>query len=205
MRIQRLEIGGFGRLHSRELELASGLTVLYGPNEAGKSTLLQFIRAMLFGIPGRNYPAERLEPVHGGLHGGILTARDAKGNAWSIRRYSGGAEGGKGDRLKITVSGINGTVEELGQDELEKMLLGGVSRTMFRQLFAVSLDELQELGTLQSEEMNSYLFHAGIGGGGDILRAERRLQQEAEKLYKPRARRRRRPRFSSQSKSWRGR
>ncbi|MFD1776279.1 AAA family ATPase [Paenibacillus rhizophilus] len=186
MRIQRLEIGGFGRLHSRELELASGLTVLYGPNEAGKSTLLQFIRAMLFGIPGRNYPAERLEPVHGGLHGGILTARDAKGNAWSIRRYSGGTEGGKGDRLKITVSGINGTVEELGQDELEKMLLGGVSRTMFRQLFAVSLDELQELGTLQSEEMNSYLFHAGIGGGGDILRAERRLQQEADKLYKPR-------------------
>ncbi|SEO95801.1 AAA domain-containing protein [Paenibacillus sophorae] len=188
MRIQRLEIGGFGRLHGRELELSAGLTVLYGPNEAGKSTMLQFIRAMLFGIPGRNYPAERLEPVHGGLHGGVLTARDGQGKAWSIRRYAGGSEGGKGDRLKITLSSMDGSVEELGQEELEKHLLGGVSRTMFRQLFAVTLDELQELGTLQSEEMSSYLFHAGIGGGGEILRAERRLQQEAEKLYKPRGR-----------------
>ncbi|WP_158442582.1 AAA family ATPase [Paenibacillus sabinae] len=186
MRIQRLEIGGFGRLHGKELELAEGLTVLYGPNEAGKSTLLQFIRAMLFGIPGRSYPSERLEPLHGGRHGGTLTARDAKGNGWSIRRYAAGPEGGRGDRLKITFSGIDGTVEEFGQDELEKMLLGGVSRTMFRQLFAVSLDELQELGTLQSKELGSFLFHAGIGGGGEILRAERRLQQEAEKLYKPR-------------------
>lgn len=186
MRIQRLEVGGFGRLHGKELELAEGLTILYGPNEAGKSTLLQFIRAMLFGIPGRSYPSERLEPLYGGRHGGTLTARDAKGNGWSIRRYAAGPEGGRGDRLKITVSGIDGTLEELGQDELEKVLLGGISRTMFRQLFAVSLDELQELGTLQSEELGSYLFHAGIGGGGEILRAERRLQQEAEKLYKPR-------------------
>ncbi|AIQ12418.1 AAA family ATPase [Paenibacillus durus] len=188
MRIQQLEIGGFGRIHGRELELSEGLTVLYGPNEAGKSTMLQFIRAMLFGIPGRSYPAERLEPVHGGLHGGVLTARDGQGNAWSIRRYAGGSEGGRGDRLKITFSGVDGSVEELGQEELEKRLLGGLSRTMFRQLFAVTLDELQELGTLQSEEMSSYLFHAGIGGGGEILRAERRLQQEAEKLYKPRGR-----------------
>lgn len=57
---------------------------------------------------------------------------------------------------------------------------------MFQQLFAVSLDELQELAALQSEEMSSFLFHAGMGGGGAIMRAERRLVQEAEKLYKPR-------------------
>lgn len=55
---------------------------------------------------------------------------------------------------------------------------------MFQQLFAVSLDELQELAALQSEEMSSFLFHAGMGGGGAIMRAERRLVQEAEKLYK---------------------
>ncbi|UQZ36096.1 chromosome segregation protein SMC [Paenibacillus sp. PK3_47] len=187
MIIQQLQIGGFGRLHNRELELKEGVTVLYGRNEAGKSTTMQFIRAMLYGIPGRVHPAERYEPVQGGIHGGMLTALDEEGASWRIRRYAAGTEAqGRSEKLNITVSYPGGTVEELGQADLERRLLGGISRSMFRQLFAVSLDELQELGALQSQEMSSYLFHAGMGGGGEIMRAERKLIQETEKLYKPR-------------------
>lgn len=187
MRIEQLQIGGFGRLQQREIRLQAGVTVLYGRNEAGKSTTLQFIRAMLFGIPGRANPAERYEPVQGGQHGGVLTAYDREGARWMIRRYAAGGElQGRSEKLGITVSHPDGRTEEATQEELERRLLGGISRSMFRQLFAVSLDELQELGALQSEEMSSYLFHAGMGGGGEIMRAERKLIQEAEKLYKPR-------------------
>lgn len=186
MKIHRLQIGGFGRLQNRELELKNGVTVLYGNNEAGKSTTLQFIRSMLFGIPGRVNPAERYEPAMGGQHGGLLSAYDRDGSLWTIRRFTTGGEAqGKSEKLNITVSHPDGSIEEAGQTELERRLLGGISRTMFRQLFAVSLDELQQLGALQSEEMSSYLFHAGMGGGGEIMRAERRLLQEADKLYKP--------------------
>ncbi|OBZ14773.1 hypothetical protein A8L34_12775 [Bacillus sp. FJAT-27264] len=187
MKIEQLQISGFGRIQGRELALSGGVTVLYGQNEAGKSTTLQFIRAMLYGIPGRSHPAERYEPLHGGVHGGVLKARDREGGLWQIRRFAGGGEGqGRGEKLNVTVSRADGTTEELSQAELERYLLGGVSRSMFRQLFAVSLDELQELAALQSDEMSSYLFHAGMGGGGEIMRAERRLVQDAEKLYKPR-------------------
>lgn len=188
MKIQRLEISGFGRLSNVEMELGEGVTVLYGRNEAGKSTLLQFMRSMLFGIPSRSNPLERYEPAYGGTHGGALTAVDAEGGSWTIRRYSsgGGANQGKSEKLTVTLSRPDGTIEELGQSDIERVLLGGISRGMFRQLFAVSLDELQQLAALQSEEMSSYLFHAGMGGGGDIMRAERRLIGEAEKLYKPR-------------------
>ncbi|MRN52766.1 AAA family ATPase [Paenibacillus monticola] len=186
MNIEQLKISGFGRLHNREIELAEGVTVLYGRNEAGKSTMLQFIRSMLFGIPGRGNPRERYEPMQGGLHGGILTARDRDGGSWTIRRYTSGETQGRSEKLNISLSRPDGTIQELVQSELERNLLGGVSRSMFRQLFAVSLDELQELATLQSEEMSGYLFHAGMGGGGDIMRAERRLLQDVEKLYKPR-------------------
>lgn len=187
MRIEQLQISGFGRLQQREIELGAGVTVLYGRNEAGKSTTLQFIRAMLFGIPGRTNPAERYEPVQGGQHGGILTACDDEGASWIIRRYAaGGEQQSRSEKLSITVRHPDGRTEEATQEELERRLLGGISRSMFRQLFAVSLDELQELGALQSEEMSSYLFHAGMGGGGDIMRAERKLIQDAEKLYKPR-------------------
>ncbi|OKP94213.1 AAA family ATPase [Paenibacillus sp. P46E] len=187
MRIEELQIGGYGRLHNRELKLDSGISLLYGRNEAGKSTTLQFIRAMLFGIPGRANLHERYEPAQGGQHGGMLAARDREGSLWRIRRYMAGGEvQGRSEKLHITVSHLDGTTEERSQTEMERRLLGGISRSMFRQLFAVSLDELQELGALQSEEMSSYLFHAGMGGGGEIMRAERRLQQDADKLYKPR-------------------
>ncbi|CQR54986.1 AAA family ATPase [Paenibacillus riograndensis] len=187
MKIEELQIGGYGRLHNREMKLDSGVSLLYGRNEAGKSTTLQFIRAMLFGIPGRVNPQERYEPAQGGQHGGMLAARDSEGGQWRIRRYmTGGETPGRSEKLHITVSHPDGRTEEAGQTEMERRLLGGISRSMFRQLFAVSLDELQELGALQSEEMSSYLFHAGMGGGGEIMRAERRLQQDAEKLYKPR-------------------
>lgn len=187
MRIEHLQIHGFGRLHNREIDLSEGVTILYGRNEAGKSTTLQFIRSMLFGIPSRGNPTERYEPMQGGLHGGILKARDMNGGLWTIRRHTSGGEGsGRNEKLNIAVNHPNGTTQELGQAEMERLLLGGISRSMFHQLFAVSLDELQELAALQSEEMSSFLFHAGMGGGGTIMRAERRLVQEAEKLYKPR-------------------
>ncbi|AIQ57781.1 hypothetical protein PBOR_13185 [Paenibacillus borealis] len=187
MKIESIRIDGYGRLAQRDMELNEGVTILFGRNEAGKSTTLQFIRAMLYGIPGRAYPAERYEPLLGGTHGGVLNARDDTGALWTIRRYTAGGEGpGRGEKLQIGLHYPDGSTEELNQAELERRLLGGISRSMFRQLFAVSLDELQELGALQSGEMSSYLFHAGMGGGGEIMRAEKRLVQDAEKLYKPR-------------------
>ncbi|WP_412070944.1 ATP-binding protein, partial [Paenibacillus macerans] len=47
MRLEKLQVSGFGHLHGLDVELPGPVTVLYGPNEAGKSTLLGFVRAML--------------------------------------------------------------------------------------------------------------------------------------------------------------
>ncbi len=50
MRIERIEIDGFGRFHDDDWDAAAGLTVLLGANEAGKTTLLNALRALLFGF-----------------------------------------------------------------------------------------------------------------------------------------------------------
>ncbi|MEI0736052.1 hypothetical protein VQ056_04320 [Paenibacillus sp. JTLBN-2024] len=92
-----------------------------------------------------------------------------------MRPGEGGSASGRGERLSIVKTTAQGTAVHMTQDDLEKGLLGGLSRDMFKQLFAVTLTELQEIRTLQSEEMGSYLFHAGFGGGAGIVRAERRL------------------------------
>ncbi|SMF15805.1 Uncharacterized protein YhaN [Paenibacillus barengoltzii] len=193
MRLERMQISGFGRLNGLDVELPGQVTVLYGPNEAGKSTLLGFVRAMLFGIPTRAAAAERYEPLRGGAHGGVLTILGDDGTRWMIERYAQPPEGRnlpgtRGDRLRITRSDEQGGVREASQEEMQRELLGGMSKAMFKQLFAVSLTELQQVGALQSEELSRYLFHAGIGGGAAVLRGEKRLVQDMDKLYRPRGR-----------------
>ena len=52
MRIHDFHIDGFGRFADRTVgPLTRPITVFFGPNEAGKSTYLQFIRTILFGFP----------------------------------------------------------------------------------------------------------------------------------------------------------
>lgn len=193
MRIERLNVNGFGQLHGLQVELKENVTVLYGPNGAGKSTLLGFVRAMLFGIPARNYGPQRYEPLDGGVHGGSLTARDEEDRLWFIERYARPPEGSNlsgtaGDRLRISRSDDGGGLVELAQEDLRKELLGGMSKEMFHQLFAVTLSELQEVSALASDDLSRYLFHAGIGGGSSVLQAEKKLAQEMDKLFRPRGR-----------------
>ncbi|MEE3219530.1 MAG: AAA family ATPase, partial [Planctomycetota bacterium] len=70
MRITDISVDGFGCWNGLKLDsLSDSLTVFFGANEAGKSTLLQFLRGMLYGASsrgGRNY----IPPLNGGRPGG---------------------------------------------------------------------------------------------------------------------------------------
>lgn len=59
MRILRARIGSFGNLRDREVEFSPGLNVVYGENEAGKSTLRTFITNTLFPASKLRYPAPK--------------------------------------------------------------------------------------------------------------------------------------------------
>lgn len=50
MRFLDLYIKGFGKFHDTFISFEDGLNLVYGQNEAGKSTIHTFIRGMLFGI-----------------------------------------------------------------------------------------------------------------------------------------------------------
>ncbi len=50
MLFTRLRLNHFGKFHNYELELKPGINLIYGENEAGKSTIHTFLKGMLFGI-----------------------------------------------------------------------------------------------------------------------------------------------------------
>ena len=69
MKITDVEVDGFGVWKGLRLEnLAEELNVFHGPNEAGKTTLLEFIRSVFYGFSERR--RHYLPPLRGGRPGG---------------------------------------------------------------------------------------------------------------------------------------
>lgn len=50
MKINKLQINAFGNIQNKEIELSENINIVYGKNEAGKSTLLKFVVDSLYGI-----------------------------------------------------------------------------------------------------------------------------------------------------------
>ena len=50
MRINKLKINAYGKIKDKEIVLNKNINIIYGKNESGKSTLLNFITNMLYGI-----------------------------------------------------------------------------------------------------------------------------------------------------------
>ena len=154
MRIEELYLDGFGHFHQRSIGPLSGpVTVFYGPNEAGKSTTLAFIRAVLFGFPPRfnsHYP-----PLAGGRHGGRITVADSAGAVYGVERYAG-ARGG------LSIATHNGPASNA--DGLLQRLTGNATPDLFRNVFAFSLDELQAAASLN--DSSGVIYSAGQGAPG---------------------------------------
>jgi uncharacterized protein YhaN len=179
MRIDRLELVAYGSFTDKSLNLsygASGLHLIYGDNEAGKSTSLRALIAWLFGIPTRtndNYlhsnPQLRI--------GGKLKLSDGKELEFVRRK------------------GRKGTILEPGKETVldDSVLLPflpiGIDEILFTKLYGIDHSRLvaggQELLN-QSGDIGQALFSAAVGTASlhEILTE---LQNSADELFKPRA------------------
>lgn len=79
MIINQLQLKNFGKFHQKEINLSEGINIIYGANEAGKSTAFHFIQSMLFGLERQRGRAARFDKYscyepwfNPGYYGGIL-------------------------------------------------------------------------------------------------------------------------------------
>lgn len=162
MRIKDIHIDGFGVWSDLAVDsLPDGMTLFYGPNEAGKTTLMQFIRASFYG-----FTAERrqryLPPVYGGTPGGALRVT-GPGGGYQIRRRAYAAESDTAEQSvvgQLSVTGQDGLTQ--GQHRLA-MLLGQIDESIFTNVFAIGLRELQELSTLDDTSAADELYKLSSG------------------------------------------
>jgi len=91
MRLERLEVSGFGRLRDRRIDFGSSLTVILGSNEAGKSTVHRALRAALYGLDagGQGRSVERSDwarwrPWDGAGYGIALSYRLGTGHRFRV-------------------------------------------------------------------------------------------------------------------------
>jgi uncharacterized protein YhaN len=175
VRLLDLELSAFGALWHRKLDFSQpgpSLHLLYGPNEAGKSTTLRAILGLLYGIDhqspdARVFGADNLR-ITGRLrnHAGVeLIATRVKGRKTSLR--------GQGD-------------EPLDEAVLAR-LLGELPHAVFKLMFGLDHERLREGGEQLRRgrgALGESLFEAGFGGAG-VQRILHELRSEAEALFKP--------------------
>ena len=183
MRILNLHINGFGKLQNRDFSFDPGLNVVYGQNEAGKSTLHTFIRGMLFGIEkqrgraSKNDLYSKYEPWEGsGTYEGYMRV-ESQGEIFRIeRRFVK-----KDQQLRI----IN---ETLGREEepsaaLLDRLRCGLSETAYNN--TVSIGQLKcATDSGMVAELRNYIANLNTSGSLslNITRASAYLKSQRRDL-----------------------
>jgi len=181
VRLTAFHIDGFGIFCDQGLDLVPpGLTLFQGVNEAGKSTLLAFLRAIPYGFEGRRGPP-RYEPLAGGQHGGWIEFVTTDGARYRLERAQARTLAGE-----ARLSGL-ATGQPLGQDALTR-LLGNTPREAYTSVYAFSIAELQTLKSLTEEQVRSRIWTAGLGlGDVSIVDVAADIRKRREDLYASRA------------------
>lgn len=177
MRFRRLCLDAYGPFTGTVLDLSqvrgNGLHLIYGPNEAGKSSALRAIRDLLFGMP-QVTPDAHLHAAPA-LRLSALIERDGEELSFVRRK-----------KRKDSLVGVDD--KPLEEARLARFL-NGLDHASFDRLFGLDHERLQRGGDemLAGEgDVGEALFDAGAAGRS-VHRVKLALLEETEALYKDRA------------------
>ena len=182
MRLLRIEAVRYGALADVSLgDLGDGLTVVHGPNEAGKSTLISLVRHVLYGFPtAREKEAGYVVPGGAARVGRLVFADDD--GSWAVERTEG-PHGGP-----VTVRALEGVPRPGLADELVR----GVSADAYRVVFGFGLDEMPRVAdaAVSSDDILGKLYAASAGLRVSPQQVRAAIDAEAEAIFKAGARKR---------------
>lgn len=207
MKLLKLLLQAYGPFTGTSLDFSAGsadLHLIYGPNEAGKSSALRAMMDLRFGIPLRSQDA--FLHLAGDLRiGGIFCGPDDERIGF-VRRKGKGATLG---RLNVLTEQVDQALAV--ETKHERALTGGLERAEFEAMFGLTHARLREGGQvlLRGEgDLGAALFEASAGTSG-IAALLAALENDAKKLYSPHGRAQHavindaRKRLDEQRQAWR--
>lgn len=172
MRFRALHLLAFGPFRDRTLRFENdgGLEVVYGPNEAGKSTTRRAVLALLFGVPERTKDGHSVDEVRVGA-----TIEDARGKTIELVRRKG---------RKNTLLDRN---ESPVDEQVLAGLVGGMTASAYESAYGLDHETLRKGGAalkVGNGELGETLFSAatGLTGLHGVLVD---LRRSAEDLFVP--------------------
>ena len=185
MKLLRVQANNFGIFHDQEWDFGNEpFRLVFGPNEAGKSTLLELLRNALFGFPEQT---DYAWPSHQGEMSVEISAQLDDRRRLKFRRRKGRKNIVRG---QIDAEDNGGDYDEVDVHSLAD-LLGHASPELFQNVFAFSLDELSKgSDSLTHARLSEALFGSGIGGLSNLHRVHELLRGQHSELFAPRARKR---------------
>ncbi|MDE1172738.1 MAG: AAA family ATPase [Parvibaculaceae bacterium] len=180
MRLKRLDLTRYGKFTDHHVDFgepvagAPDLHIVYGPNEAGKSTLFAAWLDLLYGI-GMQSPFNFLHPYSSMRIGGAL-------------EFSGGAR--EFARIKRPQNSLLDAHDQAIGENAILGELGGIDREAYRTMFSLDDDSLEEGGEsiLKARGDLGQLLFSGSSGLADLSRKIADLHSEADGFYKSHAR-----------------
>lgn len=179
MKITKLKIYGFGKFHDTTIDFADDFQVIYGENEAGKSTLVAFITSLLFGFATGKHRYAMYQPKRGAQYGGEMNFSH-KGTRYWLKRVNG-THGGD-----LTLRNVDANID-LTPENLET-ILQPMNKELFYQIFCFGETELQAVFNLNRFDLIQRIQRIGAVGSENWIGLTKQLNNDAGNLYKPRGR-----------------
>ena len=177
MRIETIRIGAFGPHRSRVLRGLgrAAVIVVRGDNEAGKTSLLEFLTTMLFGFEATDASRHPYRPWSGGDIEGELEILDAEGRSHRLRRRLD-------PRPRASLES-EGRLADLGNAAFPPV--AGLGRRVFRTLFAIAAEGLSVADPESWRRIESSLLESGGDTGlRGVDEVVLELEAEARRLWR---------------------
>lgn len=183
MEIKELRLNHFGKFNNKTIPLKSGLNLIYGENEAGKSTIHTFIKGMLFGIEKQRGRASKDDTYlkyqpwdTPGAYSGSMDI-EAEGKTYRIIRNFD-----KNTKSCTIIDIQTGREINLKPEELVE-LYGGLTESGYRN--TISIEQLRAKTDQELvEEVRNYLANLSMSKSNevDVNRAQTILKEKRKEL-----------------------
>lgn len=183
MKLTKIKVVNFGQFSDTTFELPdANLTVFFGANEAGKSTIVAFIKQILFGFHLAKHtsaffedykPLARVSPM-----GGSLYFMDDQDNTFELERLYAPGKGSKVGTLTVKCN------EQVVPENTFFDQLKNIDGEFYSDSFIFNQDMLAKVGTIGQTDLLERIYYLGAANSDKLIDLRDDFAKKASTLFK---------------------